>query len=41
VNSIYDKTTKKWTCFKRAHVDLVDKSKLFRLPRTERRLRAE
>jgi adenylylsulfate reductase subunit A len=30
VNSIYDKTTKKWTCFKRAHVDLVDKSKLFK-----------
>lgn len=30
VNSIYDKTTKKWTVFKRAHVDLVDKSKLFK-----------
>jgi adenylylsulfate reductase subunit A len=30
VNSIYDKTTKTWTCFKRAHVDLVDKSKLFK-----------
>jgi adenylylsulfate reductase, subunit A len=30
VNSVYDKTTKKWTCFKRAHVDLVDKSKLFK-----------
>jgi adenylylsulfate reductase subunit A len=30
VNSIYDKTTKQWTCFKRAHVDLVDKSKLFK-----------
>jgi adenylylsulfate reductase subunit A len=30
VNSIYDKTTHKWTCFKRAHVDLVDKSKLFK-----------
>ncbi|MBK6743421.1 MAG: adenylyl-sulfate reductase subunit alpha [Hydrogenophilales bacterium] len=30
VNSIYDKTTQKWTCFKRAHVDLVDKSKLFK-----------
>jgi adenylylsulfate reductase subunit A len=30
VNSIYDKTTRSWTCFKRAHVDLVDKSKLFR-----------
>jgi adenylylsulfate reductase subunit A len=30
VNSIYDKAAKKWTCFKRAHVDLVDKSKLFK-----------
>jgi adenylylsulfate reductase subunit A len=30
VNSIYDKTTHKWTVFKRAHVDLVDKSKLFK-----------
>jgi adenylylsulfate reductase subunit A len=30
VNSIYDKNTKKWTCFKRKHVDLVDKSKLFK-----------
>ncbi|MFZ5483906.1 MAG: adenylyl-sulfate reductase subunit alpha [Pseudomonadota bacterium] len=30
VNSIYDKQTKKWTCFKRKHVDLVDKSKLFK-----------
>jgi adenylylsulfate reductase subunit A len=30
VNSIYDKKTKKWTVFKRAHVDLVDKSKLFK-----------
>jgi len=30
VNSIYDKTTQKFTCFKRAHVDLVDKSKLFK-----------
>jgi adenylylsulfate reductase subunit A len=29
VNSIYDKETKAWTCFKRAQVDLVDKSKLF------------
>jgi adenylylsulfate reductase subunit A len=29
VNSIYDKKTHKWTCFKRKHVDLVDKSKLF------------
>ncbi len=30
VNSIYDKKTQKFTCFKRAHVDLVDKSKLFK-----------
>ena len=30
VNSIYDKNTKKWNCFKRKHVDLVDKSKLFK-----------
>jgi adenylylsulfate reductase subunit A len=30
VNSIYDKGAKKWTCFKRKHVDLVDKSKLFK-----------
>ena len=30
VNSVYDKDTKTWTCFKRAHVDLVDKSKLFK-----------
>jgi len=30
VNSIYDKETQKWTCFKRKHVDLVDKSKLFK-----------
>ena len=30
VNSVYDKNTKKWTCFKRKHVDLVDKSKLFK-----------
>ena len=30
VNSIYDKKTHTWTCFKRAHVDLVDKSKLFK-----------
>jgi len=29
VNSIYDKKTHKWTCFKRRHTDLVDKSKLF------------
>ena len=29
VNSVYNKETKTWTCFKRAHVDLVDKSKLF------------
>jgi adenylylsulfate reductase subunit A len=30
VNSVYDKKTRKWTCFKRKHVDLVDKSKLFK-----------
>jgi adenylylsulfate reductase subunit A len=30
VNSVYDKETKTWTCFKRAHKDLVDKSKLFK-----------
>jgi len=30
VNSVYDKNTKKWNCFKRAHKDLVDKSKLFK-----------
>ncbi|MFO1287623.1 MAG: hypothetical protein U1F49_14505 [Rubrivivax sp.] len=30
VNSTYDKATRKWTCFKRKHVDLVDKSKLFK-----------
>ena len=30
VNSVYDKNTGRWTCFKRAHTDLVDKSKLFR-----------
>jgi len=30
VNSIYDKKTHKFTCFKRAHKDLVDKSKLFK-----------
>ena len=30
VNSVYDKNTKKWTVFKRKHVDLVDKSKLFK-----------
>jgi adenylylsulfate reductase subunit A len=30
VNSVYDKTSKQWTCFKRAHVDIVDKSKLFK-----------
>jgi len=30
VNSIYDRTTHTWTCFKRAHHDLVDKSKLFK-----------
>jgi adenylylsulfate reductase subunit A len=32
VNSVYDKGSKKWTCFKRKHVDLVDKSKLFKAP---------
>ncbi len=30
VNSIYDKKTHAWTCFKRKHIDLVDKSKLFK-----------
>ena len=30
VNSIYDKNTRQWTCFKRAHMDLVDKSRLFK-----------
>jgi len=30
VNSVYDKNSKQWTCFKRKHVDLVDKSKLFK-----------
>jgi len=30
VNSVYDKKTHKWTCFKRKHIDLVDKSKLFK-----------
>jgi adenylylsulfate reductase subunit A len=30
VNSIYDKKSKTWTVFKRKHVDLVDKSKLFK-----------
>jgi adenylylsulfate reductase subunit A len=30
VNSVYDKETKKWNCFKRKHYDLVDKSKLFK-----------
>jgi adenylylsulfate reductase, subunit A len=30
VNSVYDKETKTWTCFKRAHVDVVDKSTLFK-----------
>jgi adenylylsulfate reductase subunit A len=32
VNSIYDRKTKQWTCFKRRHVDLLDKSKLFKTP---------
>jgi adenylylsulfate reductase subunit A len=27
VNSVYDAQSKTWTCFKRAHVDLVDKAK--------------
>lgn len=30
VNSVYDKETGKWNCFKRKHYDLVDKSKLFK-----------
>jgi adenylylsulfate reductase subunit A len=30
VNSVYDKESKCWSLFKRAHVDLVDKSKLFK-----------
>jgi adenylylsulfate reductase subunit A len=30
VNSVYDQKTHTWTCFKRKHVDLVDKSKLFK-----------
>ena len=30
VNSVYDKKSHKWNCFKRKHVDLVDKSKLFK-----------
>ncbi len=30
VNSIYDRKAHKWTCFKRKHVDIVDKSKLFK-----------
>ncbi len=30
VNSIYDRKSKQWTVFKRKHVDLVDKSKLFK-----------
>jgi adenylylsulfate reductase subunit A len=30
VNSVYDRHAKSWTCFKRKHVDLVDKSKLFK-----------
>jgi adenylylsulfate reductase subunit A len=30
VNSVYDKESKTWNCFKRAHVDIVDKSKLFK-----------
>ncbi|WP_295405731.1 adenylyl-sulfate reductase subunit alpha [uncultured Thiocystis sp.] len=30
VNSVYDKESKTWNCFKRAHVDIVDKAKLFK-----------
>jgi adenylylsulfate reductase subunit A len=30
VNSVYDRSTGSWICFKRAHRDLVDKSKLFK-----------
>ena len=30
VNSVYDKKSHKWTVFKRKHMDLVDKSKLFK-----------
>jgi adenylylsulfate reductase subunit A len=30
VNSVYDKKSHTWTCFKRKHIDLVDKSKLFK-----------
>jgi adenylylsulfate reductase, subunit A len=30
VNSVYNRESGKWTLFKRAHVDLVDKSKLFK-----------
>lgn len=30
VNSVYNRNTGQWTCFKRAHIDLVDKSKLFK-----------
>lgn len=30
VNSVYDKKSHKWTVFKRKHVDLVDKAKLFK-----------
>jgi adenylylsulfate reductase subunit A len=30
VNSTYDKKTQQWNCFKREHVDIVDKSKLFK-----------
>jgi adenylylsulfate reductase subunit A len=30
VNSVYNKNSKEWTVFKRKHVDLVDKSKLFK-----------
>jgi adenylylsulfate reductase subunit A len=30
VNSVYDRKSHKWNCFKRQHVDIVDKSKLFK-----------
>ena len=30
VNSVYDRKSHTWTCFKRAHTDLVDKTKLFK-----------
>ncbi len=30
VSSVYDKKSKKWNCSKRKHVDMVDKSRLFK-----------